>query len=339
MKTPALTIGTLQLQSPVILAPMCGVCDLPYIKLLRRYDSESLVFHEMFSAVGLLNWGRRKDNAPAFTVPEDVKPLGLQLFGHEPAAMAQAARILADAGAAVVDVNLGCPVPKITKGCDGSALLKDTALLREILEAMVAVVPDRPVTVKMRLGWDDDHRNHVEVAKIAEDAGVAAITVHGRTRSQMYAGTADWEAIAEVVQAVSVPVIGNGDLYDPLVAVQRMKESGCRGVMFGRGAQGNPWIIARAAHYFRTGELLPEPSDVERLRVALDHCKLLIAEKGERVGVPECRKHVAWYTKGMPASADLRNRVNQTQSREALEAVLEDFIASRPPGASRLLAW
>lgn len=326
MKEPILKIGSLELESPVILAPMCGVCDIPYIKLMRRYDQESLVFHEMFSAVGLLNWGRRKDNAPAFRVPDDVKPLGLQLFGHEPEAMGQAARILADAGAAVVDVNLGCPVPKITKGCDGSALLKDTPLLREILKAMIRYVPDKPVTIKMRLGWDDDHRNYVEVAKIAEDAGVAAITVHGRTRSQMYSGSADWEAIAEVVQAVSIPVIGNGDLYDPLIAVQRLKESGCKGVMFGRGAQGNPWIIPRTAHYFKTGELLPEPSDVERLRVALDHCMLLIEEKGERVGVPECRKHVAWYTKGMHASADLRNRVNQTTTREALVEVIESFI-------------
>ena len=282
---------------------MCGVCDVPYIKLLRRYDSESLVFHEMFSAVGLLNWSRRKDKAPGFQVPEGVGPMGLQLFGHDPAAMGQAARILANAGAAVIDVNLGCPVPKITKGCDGSALLKDTPLLREILQAMIRSVPEKPVTIKMRLGWDDDQRNYVEVAKIAE-----------------------------VVQAVSIPVIGNGDLYDPVTAVARMRESGVKGVMFGRGAQGNPWIIPRTAHYFKTGELLSEPADVERLQVALDHCELLIAEKGERVGVPECRKHVAWYTKGMHASAELRNRVNQTQSREALVEVLSSFIQTLSRG-------
>lgn len=326
MTDAVLKIGSLELTSPAILAPMCGVCDVPYIKLMRRYDQESLVFHEMFSAVGLLNWSRRKDKAPSFQVPEGVGPMGLQLFGHEPEAMAQAARILADAGAAVIDINLGCPVPKITKGCDGSALLKDTPLLREILIAMIRAVPEKPVTIKMRLGWDDDHRNYVEVAKIAEDAGVAAITVHGRTRSQMYTGSADWEAIAEVVQAVSIPVIGNGDLYDPVTAVQRMRDYGVKGVMFGRGAQGNPWIIPRTAHYFKTGELLSEPADVERLQVALDHCELLIAEKGERVGVPECRKHVAWYTKGMHASAELRHRVNQTQSREALVEVLMSFI-------------
>lgn len=320
-----LRIGNLELNSAVILAPMCGVCDMPYIKLMRRYDTESLVFHEMFSAVGLLNWHRRRDQE--LSIEPVTQPLGLQLFGHEPEVMAQAARKLADLGAAIVDINLGCPVPKITKGCDGSALLKDTPLLRRILEAMVAEVTEIPVTIKMRLGWDDDHQNYLEVAKIAEDCGVAAITVHGRTRSQMYSGKANWEKIGEVAQAVSIPVIGNGDVENPVQAERFIREYGVSGVMIGRGAQGNPWIIPQIKHYLNTGELLPEPSHEERLRVALDHCNLLIGEKGERQGVPECRKHVAWYTRGMPGSAELRHLVNQTKTQPELEEVILGFIA------------
>jgi tRNA-dihydrouridine synthase B len=322
-----LKIGPLDLASQVILAPMCGVCDLPYLKLLRRFDVDSLIFHEMFSAVGLLHW----KNRPKFIVPPELRPIGLQVFGHEPDKMARAATLLAEAGTDVIDINLGCPVPKITKSCDGSALLKDTALLQKILRAMVAAVGDvAPVTIKMRLGWDDGYRNYLEVAKLAEACGVSMITVHGRTRSQMYSGSADWEAIAEVAAAVSVPVVGNGDLWDPVVAAQRLRESGCAGVMIGRGAQGNPWIIPRIDEYLRTGELPPEPSPRTRLEVAREHCRLLIADKGEKVGVPESRKHVTWYTRGLPGSADLRNQVNQTKTEAALYEVLDAYLAGLP---------
>ncbi|HEY9900295.1 MAG TPA: tRNA dihydrouridine synthase DusB [Pantanalinema sp.] len=335
MRDHVLKIGKLELASPVILAPMCGVCDFPYIRLMRRYDRDSLAFHEMFSAVGLMNMHRRKD-APDLRVPEDLKPLGLQLFGHEPDVMAAASQRLVELGAAVVDINLGCPVPKITSGCDGSALLKETALLERILKAMVKAVPDTPVTIKMRLGYSDDHQNYLEVAKLAEQAGVAAITVHGRTRSQMYSGQADWDKIAEVARAVSIPVIGNGDVADPVQALERMRDFGVAGVMVGRGAQGNPWIIPRIAHYARTGEVLPEPGPVERLEVALAHADILIAEKGERQGVSESRKHITWYTRGMIGSAELRAAINATRTHAELVEVVRDFIdrLSGPVAAS-----
>ncbi len=320
-----LKIGPLRLESQVILAPMCGVCDLPYLRLLRRFDTRSLIFHEMFSAVGLLHW----KNRPRFSVPPELRPLGLQVFGHDPDDMAQAAAVMVEAGTDVIDINLGCPVPKITKSCDGSALLKDTALLEKILRAMVkAVGGAAPVTIKMRLGWDDAVRNYLDVAKLAEACGVAMVTVHGRTRSQMYSGEADWEAIAEVAGALAIPVVGNGDLWDPLVAATRLRESGCAGIMIGRGAQGNPWIIPRIDEYLRTGVMPPEPAPDVRLQVAREHCRLLIAEKGERVGVPESRKHVTWYTRGLPGSADLRNQVNQTKTEVDLYTVLDAYLAT-----------
>lgn len=333
MRASSLKIGPLELASPVILAPMCGVCDFPYIRLMRRYDPDSLAFHEMFSAVGLVNMHRRKD-APDLTVPPDLKPMGLQLFGHEPDVMAEAARMLVGFGAAVVDLNLGCPVPKITSGCDGSALLKETDLLERILKAMVAALPDTPVTIKMRLGYSDDHQNYLEVAKLAEQAGVAAITVHGRTRSQMYSGRANWEKIAEVAQAVSIPVIGNGDVTDPVQALLLMRDYGVAGVMIGRAAQGNPWVIPRIAHYARTGEVLPEPTPVERLQVALEHAELMIAEKGERQGVSESRKHITWYTRGMTGSAELRAAINATRTQQELVEVVMAFVERLQNGAA-----
>lgn len=318
-------IGPLELQSQAILAPMCGVCDLPYLRLLRRFDQRSLIFHEMFSAVGLLHWKQR----PRFEVPQELRPFGLQIFGHEPAIMAQAAIVMADAGTDVLDLNLGCPVPKIAKNCDGSGLLRDTVLLKQILVSMVGAVGDRiPVTIKMRLGWDDDYRNYLEVAKIAEDAGISMITVHGRTRSQMYSGSADWEAIAQVAAAVSIPVVGNGDLWDPVVAAERLRESGCAAVMIGRGAQGNPWIIPRLDALISTGILPEEPGSHERLAVAREHCRMLIEEKGEKVGVPESRKHVAWYTRGLQGSSELRAKINSTKGEAELFEVLDAYRAT-----------
>lgn len=323
MADAILKIGPLALSSPVILAPMCGVCDFPYLRILRRFDQSSLAFHEMFSAIGLLNWHRRKEPRD-LTIPSDLKPIGLQLFGHEPAEMAEAARRLVELGAAVVDVNLGCPVPRITSGCDGSALLKETALLERILRAMVAALGPTPLTIKMRLGYDDSQQNYVEVAKLAEQAGVAAITVHGRTRSQMYSGRADWEKIAEVARAVRLPVIGNGDVADPMTALARMRDHGVAGVMIGRGAQGNPWLFSRIAEYARTDVLPPEPSVRDRLAVALDHAAGIVAEMGERHGLAESKRHATWYTRGLFGGAELRGAVNAAKSYAELVSILQE---------------
>jgi len=321
-----LTIGSLSVPSPVILAPMCGVCDFPFIRLMRQYDRDSLVFHEMFSSVGLVNMHRRPD-PPDLTIPPELRPLGYQLFGHDPHTMAEASRMLEGWGAAVIDLNLGCPVPKITGACDGSALLREPELLARILRAMVEAVPGTPVTIKMRLGYSDDHQNYLEIARLAEAAGVAAITVHGRTRSQMYSGQADWNKIQQVVEAVSIPVIGNGDVADPVRALDRIRETGVAGVMIGRGAQGNPWIIPRIKHYALTGEILPEPSAVEKLQVSLGHLDLLIREKGEREGLADSRKHITWYTRGLTGSAELRAAVNQTRTRDELIEVIQAYLS------------
>ncbi|MBI6546048.1 MAG: tRNA dihydrouridine synthase DusB [Cyanobacteria bacterium NC_groundwater_1444_Ag_S-0.65um_54_12] len=317
-----LRVGSLRLASQVMLAPMCGICDLPYLRIVRRFDQQSLAFHEMFSALGLL---QTKKSLP-FTVPVALRPLGIQLLGHAPDPLAHAALLAAEAGADVVDLNLGCPVPKIAKNYDGSALLRDSKLLERILRALYRALAGRvPITIKMRLGWDDKQRNYLEVAKLAEACGVSMVTVHGRTRSQLYSGTADWGAIAEISAALAIPVIGNGDIRDPETAARKLRDSGCSGVMIGRAAQGNPWLLARIAHYFEKGEILPEPTDNERLTMAIEHCQMLVSEKGEQIGVAESRKHVAWYTRGLPESAEVRARVNQAKTAAELQQVLETY--------------
>lgn len=325
-----LKIGSLELASPVMLAPMCGVCDYPYIRLLRRYDPESLAFHEMFSAMGVVHSERRQDDRRR-KVPPELQPLGLQLFGHDPAVMAEAALRLEAWGAAVIDLNLGCPVPRITEGCDGSALLREPALLARILAAMARALDGRvPLTIKMRLGYDEAQANYLEVARLAEACGVAAITVHGRTRAQLYSGRANWEAIAEVARAVRIPVIGNGDVADPLVAAARIRESGVAGVMVGRGAQGNPWLFAQIRRYLRTGELLPSPDLATRLRVGLEHGEMMWAERGS-AAFADMRRHMVWYTRGAPSGAALRAALHAARSASELRDQVDRYLERLEP--------
>lgn len=318
-----LQLGNLTLESSVFLAPMCGVCDRPYLEICREIDPYSVLATEMVSANGLIHGGRNTTEMVDFR--SVAGPVMIQIFGHEEAALAQGSKIIEDAGADLISMNFGCPAKKIVKNCDGAYLLKTPDRIGELVEACVKATTI-PMVCKMRIGWDNDSRNYLHVARIIQEAGSHAIAVHGRTREQGYSGVADWDAIREIAAHVDIPVIGNGDIDSPETAKRRMQESGVAGVMIGRAAMGNPWIVARTTHYLRTGELLPEPTFAERIALATAHVRKLLEFKGERIGVAESRKHVSWYTTGMPGSAELRQRVNQAKSADELLGLLAGYL-------------
>lgn len=323
MNFSPLVIAGRRLGSHVMLAPMCGVGDLPYLEICRAIDPVSLLATEMVSAPALINGGRHTTEKIDFQSVEG--PVMIQIFGHDAQQLARGCQMIEAAGADYLSLNFGCPAKKIVKNCDGAALLRTPERIGELVEACVKATTI-PMVAKMRIGWDEDSRNYMTVAKIMQEAGAHAIAVHGRTREQGYSGVADWQAIKEIASALDVPVIGNGDVDSPEDAARRMRESGVAGVMIGRAAMGNPWILHRTAHYLATGELLPPPSDEARLKVALAHVRKLIASKGERIGVSESRKHVAWYTTGMHGSAELRKQVNQARSEQELLALLDSYL-------------
>lgn len=317
------SIGSVELEHPVILAPMAGVCDLPYRVIARRYGV-ALVCAEMISSQGI-----RYSNAHTeelLRIDKREHPLSMQIFGSDPAVMAQAAAVVERAGADIVDINMGCPVKKVVKNGDGSALMKNLPLAEKVIKAVVDAV-SIPVTVKMRTGWDDHSFTAVELAKRAEQAGAAAITVHGRTREQFYSGRADLNKIRQVVDAVTIPVIGNGDIVDGPSAMRMFAETGCDAVMVGRGAQGNPWIFPQIYHYMETGEVLPPPTPQERYTQILEHFEALVAYKGEYIGIREMRSHASWYTKGMYGSAGLRERINRTKSADEFRTIIYEMMA------------
>ncbi len=311
-------IGSVEIENPLILAPMAGVTDLPF-RLLCKEQGVGLVCMEMVSAKAILY--RNKNTQDLMRIDPREKPVSLQLFGSQPEVVAQAARQIEEAPFDILDFNMGCPVPKIVNNGEGSSLMQNPKLAGEILTALVRAVR-KPVTVKIRKGFDQDHVNAVEIAKIAEQAGVAAIAVHGRTRDQFYSGRADWEIIRQVKEAVSLPVIGNGDVDSPQQAKALLEATGCDGIMIGRGARGNPWIFSRILTYLRTGEIPPKPSYQEVRAMILRHAAMLVEYKGTYTGIREMRKHVAWYTAGFPHSAQLRRQVNEVQSLEELEEKL-----------------
>ena len=319
MKT--LKIGGVTMENPLVLAPMAGVTDLPF-RLLCKEQGAGLICMEMVSAKAILY--KNRNTEALLQIDDREKPVSLQLFGDDPEVLAEAVRQIGDRPFDILDFNMGCPVPKVVNNGEGSALMKNPALAGRILSALVRAA-GRPVTVKIRRGFDEAHVNAVEIAKIAEDAGVSAIAVHGRTREQYYSGKADWDIIRQVKEAVSVPVIGNGDVDSPEKALEMMETTGCDGVMIGRGARGNPWIFSRTLHYLETGELLPPPSTEQVREMILRHARMLLDYKGEYTGIREMRKHVAWYTAGFPHSARLRGRVNEVQSLEELEKILEEL--------------
>ena len=316
-----INIGNVALSSNVIMAPMAGVTDTAYRVLLKEQGA-GLTCTEMVSAKGIFY--KNKNNKMILQTAPDEHPVAVQLFGSDPVIMASMAERIAE-DFDIIDVNMGCPVPKIINNGEGSALMKTPELAGRILSTMVRVL-SKPVTVKFRKGFDDRHVNAVEFAKMAEQSGVSAITIHGRTRSQMYAGNADWDIIRAVKEAVSIPVFGNGDIFTPEDAKRMMDETGVDGVAIARGAKGNPWLIRRTIHYLETGELLPEPELSEKKEMMIRHAGLMVEYKGERIAIQEMRKHLAWYTAGIPGSAKLRSEMNSLNTLEELKAFVESIV-------------
>ncbi|MDO5424415.1 MAG: tRNA dihydrouridine synthase DusB [Eubacteriales bacterium] len=315
-------IGNVELSNPCVLAPMAGVTDLPF-RLLCREQGAGLICMEMVSAKAIAY--HNKNTLNLLEIAPGENPVSLQLFGSDPEIISEMAKQIEERPFDLLDLNMGCPVPKIVNNGEGSALMKNPALIREIV-TKTAKATKKPVTVKIRKGFDDAHVNAVEVAKIIEDSGAAAIAVHGRTREQYYSGKADWEIIRQVKEAVSIPVIGNGDVVSPETAKAMMEETGCDAVMIGRAARGNPWIFREISHYLETGEKLPRPEKREIHEMILRHCRLHIAHCGEHTAMREMRKHVAWYTTGLPHCSKLRGRVNELETFEELEELLEEYL-------------
>ncbi len=313
-----LKIGNVELENIYILGPMAGVTDLPF-RLLCREQGAGLLCMEMVSAKAILYNNRNTEQL--LTIHPDEKPVSLQLFGSDPKIMSEMAKRIEERPFAILDINMGCPVPKVVKNGEGSALMKEPKLVYEIVSAIVKAI-EKPVTVKIRKGFDDDHVNAVEIAKIIEEAGASAVAVHGRTREQYYSGNADWDIIRQVKEAVSIPVIGNGDVTSPQKAAALQEQTGCDGVMIARGAEGNPWIFSEMIEYEKTGVVPPRPDKDEVRKMMLRHARLQLDYKGEYQGIREMRKHVAWYTKGIPGAARLRERINAVESYEELENLL-----------------
>lgn len=311
-------IGNVQIDNPFVLAPMAGVTDLPF-RTLCKEQGAGLICMEMISAKAISF--HNKNTIALMEIDPCEHPVSMQLFGSEPDLMAEVAKSIEDREFDILDINMGCPVPKVVNNGEGSALLKNPNLIEEIVRKVSSAI-SKPLTVKVRIGFENEPIDIVEIAKRIEDAGAAALAVHGRTRQQYYSGTADWDTIRRVKKAISIPVIGNGDVDSPLKAEALVKQTGCDAVMVGRAVRGNPWLFRELNHYFQTGELLERPSVEEIREMILRHARKQIELKSEFVGIREMRKHVAWYTAGMRHSAGLRRESNTIESYEALEQLL-----------------
>lgn len=326
-----LKIGNIEMGNKVVLAPMAGVCN-PAFRLIAKEFGCGLVCAEMVSDKAILHGNER--TMQMLYVDEREKPLSLQIFGGDRASLVEAAKVVdRQTNADIIDINMGCPVPKITKCDAGARWLLDPNKIYEMVSAVVDAV-DKPVTVKMRIGWDDQHIYAVENARAVERAGGRAVSVHGRTREQLYTGKANWDIIKDVKEAVSIPVIGNGDVFTPEDAKRMLEHTGCDGVMIGRGALGNPWMLFRTVRYLTTGDLLPDPTPSEKIEIAILHMDRLVALKSEATAVKEMRKHLAWYLKGLPGAARVKDVIMESTKRDQVVKLLQEYVASLDYDAS-----
>ena len=317
-----LSIGNITLDNNIILAPMAGVSDLPF-RLLCHEQGAGLVCMEMISAKAILYHNKNTDSL--LEIHPEEGPVSLQLFGSDPAIMADIAARIEDRPFQIMDINMGCPVPKIVGNGEGSALMKDQLLAGQIIEAVVKAI-EKPVTVKIRKGFDEEHVNAVEMAHVAQESGAAAVAVHGRTREQFYSGEADWEVIRQVKESVAIPVIGNGDVTDGESARALLQQTGCDGIMIGRACQGNPWIFREVKSFLETGKACDRPNNREILDTILRHADLQLQYKGEYIGIREMRKHVSWYSAGIPNSAKFRATINAMESMEELKKAVSEIF-------------
>ena len=316
-----MNIGNVSLDNRVFLSPMAGVTDLPF-RLICKQKGCGMLYTEMINAKALCY---NDENTKKMTKIEDEEhPIAIQIFGSEPEYMGRAAEILNSHSNEILDINMGCPAPKVIKNGDGSALMKNPKLAEEVMRAVVEN-STKPVTLKIRKGWDDNSVNAVEIAKIAEQAGISAVAIHGRTREQYYSGKADWDIIKEIKESISIPVIGNGDVFEIDDAINMLEKTNCDAIMIGRGAQGNPWIFNRINHYMQTGEILAKPTAEEKISTAIEHMKLAVAEHGEYVAVREMRKHIGWYIKGLKNSARYRDEINKLTDCESVIMKLKEL--------------
>lgn len=315
-------IGNVELKNKVFLSPMAGVTDLPF-RLICKEQNCGMLYTEMINGKALCY--DDENTKKMLKIEDEEHPVAVQIFGSDPEFMGRAAEIMNAYPNEILDINMGCPAPKVVKNGDGSALMRNPKLAEEVLKSVVKN-STKPVTLKIRKGWDDNSVNAVEMAKIAEASGISALAIHGRTREQYYSGKADWDIITEIKNAINIPVIGNGDVFTVEDARNMLDKTGCDAIMIGRGAQGNPWIFKRINHYMETGEILPAPTLEEKINTAVKHLNLAVREHGEYVAVREMRKHIAWYLKGLKGSAKVRDEINKITSYEEVVSRLNEYM-------------